>query len=67
MDAGRGGLGRDAHADQQGAGNLAESHAERAIDQLRREADQDEREEGRGIGKKSTGLLPPALLTRGLP
>jgi hypothetical protein len=50
-DTARGRSGRGhAHADEQGAGDLAVSHAQGAIDELRRKADEHERHEGRRIG-----------------
>ena len=61
VDAGRGELGLNAHADQQSARNLAESHAERAIDQLGGKADQNERDQCRRISeyrRKDIGLHP---------
>jgi hypothetical protein len=46
MDSGGGGRGGNADADEERAGDLAECHAERAVDHLRGEADQDERKQG---------------------
>ena len=46
MHPGRGDRRRDSHAEQDSARDLAERHAERAIDHLRHEPDQDEGQEG---------------------
>ena len=51
MNSGRRGSGRYAEDDQQGARDLAERHAQRAVDHLRRKSDQDEREEDGRIGQ----------------
>ena len=64
VDAGRREPGRHAHADQQGARNLPEGHAERAIDQLRGKADQDERDQGRRVGEYRRENMASALLKR---
>ncbi len=51
--------GRHAEGDQQGARNHPERHAERAVDELRREADQDEGQqvgEGEGADVQRTKL-----------
>jgi hypothetical protein len=61
MDSGGRHGGRDPKADEQCAGDLPERHAERAVDQLRRESDDDEDQEDRRIvqdGWDNRRMLP---------
>jgi len=70
MDARRRGRGRHAeHRDEQGVADDAERHAERAVDQLRREADQDEGKERRKIDGRQIDheIIPTVLVDNRLP
>ena len=61
LDAAGGGGWRNPCGDQQGAGNQAERHAERAIDQLGGKADQDEGHEDGRVGQqlRENACSPP--------